>query len=537
MPGPTHSMKLLDDPGVQDWKDAEPSRKPPVSDEEALNNIRASVNYDHPILAPQPVRQGSAIFVAGGPTLLQFLPEIRRRADAGEYVFTSNNTHDWLVERGVKLRACLLLDPKERVKDYVKLVQPDTAYLISNCVNPKVWEAMAERGAKMMKVMVAYGIQNEADQKLMNDLYPNIPAKYYLPGGTMTALRAMPLAGMLGFRKLELYGFDSCFSAQEPRLIYEGTEEFRSARTDHTIYQDEKGRFIIDEPDDGGFFYAYKKSRRENVKIVEYKGRRFLSSQVFVHQAMQIEKWYDRLEAQLEIVIHGDSLSAHVLETHKRELAEKRASIGDRRWTDEYGEQMRKMHEAGSFGIHGYTDIEWSARALLSLLCTIQRPVTVLDYGAGAGTFADAIAKVFKWIEVTSYDPFHPKFREDPAPGEHDAVNCTDVLEHVELECVDNTLKYIAQRARFMACFSIGLDDAKKILPDGRNAHITQKSAKWWADKLREHFAIVDYAIYDGIVLFVCQPIDMTDRIRQDGAYERTALGGRLRLAEKVGGL
>jgi hypothetical protein len=265
--------------------------------------------------------------------------------------------------------------------------------------------------------------------------------------------------------------------------------------------------------------------------------RRFLSSNVFTHQAMQITKWYDRLEAQLEIVIHGDSLSAWVLECHKKELAARRAKIGEARWTEEYADQMRQLHEHGHFGIHGYTDIEWSGRGILSLICTLQRPITILDYGGGAGTYADAIHKVFKLASVTTYDPFHPKFRDNPEPGIRDVVNCTDVMEHVEFECVDNTLKYIADRARFLALFSIGTEDAIKKLPDGRNAHITQKSPKWWAKKLREHFAIVECSIFDGMVLFACQPVDMTERVRADGAYERTELGGRLRLAEKVGGL
>lgn len=530
-------MSLLDDTTQSHaWRDAQPTKKPPVPDEEAIVNIRASVNYEYPIVGPQPTKEGSAIFVAGGPTALEYLPEIKRRREAGEYVFTSNQTHDWLVENGIIPNACLILDPKEEMKDAVKLVQPDTAYMIAACANPKVWEEMGKRGARMLKLMVAYGMKDEEDMKVMNEVYPNITAKYYLPGGTMTPLRAMPLAAMLGYKKIELYGFDSCYPSDHPRMIYEDSEEFKSKQHKHTVYKDEKGSFIIDEPEHGGFFYAYKKSRREGLQVVEFKGREFISSPVFIHQAMQIEKWYDRLESQIDIEIHGDNLSSWVLECHKKELAENKAKIGDRRWTEEYGEQMRKMHEAGNFGIHGYTDIEWSARALLSLVCALQRPIKVLDYGSGAGTYAEAVNKVFKWVEVTSYDPFHPKFRDNPEPGEHDAVNCTDVMEHVELECVDNTLKYIAEKAKFMACFSIGTEDANKVLPDGRNAHVTQKSPKWWADKLRERFAIVDYYIGADQVLFVCQPLDCEDRIKADGGFDRMDLGGRLRFASKVGG-
>lgn len=504
-----------------------------------MENIRESAAYEYPILAPQPPRKGSMIFVAGGPTARDFLPEIKRRKEAGEYVMTSNNTHDWLVDNGVIPDACLLIDPKEIVKDYVKKVQPDTAYLISSCAHKATWESMRERGARMMKVMLAYGMSDDRDMVLMRQLYPQIEAKYYLAGGTMTPLRAMPLAVMLGFKKIEMYGFDSCF-APEPRKLYEGSPEFKAVLAKDAalkLYQDSGGRFVYDEPSDGGFYYSYKKPRHESVQDIEYKGRYFLSSRIFVHQAQQIAKWHDRLESQLEIVIHGDSLSSWVLECHKKELAERRAVIGDKRWTDEYGEQMRQMHEKGNFGIHGYTDIEWSSRAFISLVATLQRPITVLDYGAGAGTYAEAVGKVFKWVSVTSYDPFHPKFRDNPEPGVHDAVNCTDVMEHVEFECVDNTLKYIADRARFMVCFSIGTEDANKHLPDGRNAHITQKSPKWWADKLRKYFAIVEYAYSSDQVLFVCQPIDLTDRLKADGAYERTELGGRLKLAEKVGGV
>lgn len=529
-------MRLLDDTTQSEWRNAEPTKKPPVPDEEAIENIRASVNYEYPIIGPQPSKQGSVIFVAAGPTVIDFLPEIKRRREAGEYVMTSNRTHDWLVDNGIIPHACLILDPKEIKKDDVLKVQPETAYMISVCANPKVWEEMHKRGAKMLKVMVAYGMNNEEDMRIMNDLYPNISAKYYLPGGTMTPLRAMPLAAMLGYKKIEMYGFDSCFPSEHPKILYEGTEGFKSKSEKHTVYKDDKGSFVIDEPEEGGFFYAYKKSRRETLQICEFKGREFLSSPVFIHQAMQIEKWYDRLESQIDIVIHGDSLSSWVLETHKKELAEKREKIGDRRWTEEYGEQMRQMHEKGNFGIHGYTDIEWSSRALISLLCTLQRPIKLLDYGSGAGTYAEAIHKVFKMVEVTSYDPFHPKWRNNPEPGEHDAVNCTDVMEHVELECVDNTLKFIAERAKFMACFSIGTEDANKLLPDGRNAHVTQKSPKWWADKLRQYFAIVEYHIGAEQVVFVCQPKDLENRVKEDGGFDRTELGGRLKFASKVGG-
>ena len=112
-------MKLLDDMQVPDtdWQEAKPVEKAPVPDGQVEINIRASLNYDYPILSTQGKKEGSALFIAGGPTLRQFLPEIRDRAAQGTYIFTSNNTHDYLVANGIVPNACLLLDPKEQVKD------------------------------------------------------------------------------------------------------------------------------------------------------------------------------------------------------------------------------------------------------------------------------------------------------------------------------------------------------------------------------------------------------------------------------------
>jgi 2-polyprenyl-3-methyl-5-hydroxy-6-metoxy-1,4-benzoquinol methylase len=106
----------------------------------------------------------------------------------------------------------------------------------------------------------------------------------------------------------------------------------------------------------------------------------------------------------------------------------------------------------------------------------------VLDYGCGKGRLArDLISQ--HGVAAVAYDPAVPRFSREPT-GHFNVVVCTDVLEHVEPELLDETLEHIyglCDRVYFV----VGITPAVKILPDGRNAHLTIESGEWWENKLR----------------------------------------------------
>lgn len=488
----------------------------PVPDEEAIQNIKDSAEFSLPVFTSSKVKQeGSMIFVAGGPSLRQFLPVLKERSLKGEFIVTSNNTHDYLVEQGIIPSACIILDPKEQVKDYVKRWQPTTKYFIAPVCNKAVFAAALAAGVDVTKILLAYGMPNDADVKAQTDLYKR-PAKDFLVGGTMTPLRAMPLACMLGFPAIEFYGFDSCFSPDEPELVYADTDPERYASLKEAnggmYYSDSETKrdYVIAEPSDGGFFYAYKKKRGENIVItIAPDGRKFLTSPGFENQARQICKWVDRLEYKLKVTIHGDSLSAHMLKLHRDTQAKLLAGIGDRRWTDSYAAQQLKLHEGGNYGVWGDHNAELVARSILAINCEIKRPATLLDYACGDGKLGARLEDLLKLVKVTNYDPFHPKWRGLPEPeGEFDVTTCCDVMEHVEIQCIDNTLKWIADHTRYIAIFEIGTGDASKYLADGRNAHITQRPLQWWVNRLMKFFAPLEAKAGENVALIICQKLD-----------------------------
>jgi 2-polyprenyl-3-methyl-5-hydroxy-6-metoxy-1,4-benzoquinol methylase len=86
---------------------------------------------------------------------------------------------------------------------------------------------------------------------------------------------------------------------------------------------------------------------------------------------------------------------------------------------------------------------------------------------------------------VHNYDPAIPDFAA--TPPRCDLVVCTDVLEHVEPDCIVGVLKDLDRVTGKVIFTSTALNPAMKLLPDGRNAHILLRPAHWWVDMFRKH--------------------------------------------------
>jgi len=119
---------------------------------------------------------------------------------------------------------------------------------------------------------------------------------------------------------------------------------------------------------------------------------------------------------------------------------------------------------------------------------------TLLDYGCGkAGAYEHATAQspdgqtvkglraIWGLDEICLFDPGYAPYQEFPT-GMFDAVISTDVLEHITKEDMDWVVAEILGFAQKFAFLNIACYPAKKTLPNGENAHITQESPSWWLD-------------------------------------------------------
>lgn len=116
----------------------------------------------------------------------------------------------------------------------------------------------------------------------------------------------------------------------------------------------------------------------------------------------------------------------------------------------------------------------------------------VLDYGAGKGRLAQALPGHLKEpVTVVPYDPAVEAWSGPPRPT--DMVACIDVLEHIEPDCLDAVLDDLKRLTLRIGLLTITTGPAKRILPDGRNAHLIQQPAAWWLPRIMARFELIAF--------------------------------------------
>lgn len=146
---------------------------------------------------------------------------------------------------------------------------------------------------------------------------------------------------------------------------------------------------------------------------------------------------------------------------------------------------------------YGVSGSKWAPAVMKT--ANLFKAVSVLDYGCGKGTLGEAMAA--SPLELWEYDPAIPGKDEDPP--QCDLVVCTDVLEHIEPECLDEVLNHLGALALCGLFLVVATRPAKKVLADGRNAHLTVEPAKWWLPKIMDRWKPLHFLDLGGEFLAV----------------------------------
>jgi hypothetical protein len=116
----------------------------------------------------------------------------------------------------------------------------------------------------------------------------------------------------------------------------------------------------------------------------------------------------------------------------------------------------------------------------------------VLDYGAGKGRLGVALRQHLQQeLKIHHYDPAIPEWSAPPAPCSF--VACIDVLEHIEPDLLEDVLDDLERVTARVGIFSVHTGPAKRILPNGRNAHLIQQPAAWWLPKFFARFELMSF--------------------------------------------
>ena len=156
--------------------------------------------------------------------------------------------------------------------------------------------------------------------------------------------------------------------------------------------------------------------------------------------------------------------------------------------TADYKEQNKKLHETKPE--YGISSQRWGNE--VKMLAAKFQAESVLDYGCGKGELKNAVGFAFTClVDYREYDPAIEGKDETPDPA--DLVVCTDVMEHIEPELLDNVLDELERLTKKAIFITVDTRPAKKFLDDGRNAHLIQESSEWWLPKLMSRFELLSF--------------------------------------------
>lgn len=168
--------------------------------------------------------------------------------------------------------------------------------------------------------------------------------------------------------------------------------------------------------------------------------------------------------------------------------------------SEAYRQQQMTLHRDPDYGMASTT----FAKTIKNLMGAIGAK-SLSDYGAGKQRLREALlAEGAGEFEYFAYDPAFPAYGK---PKSADLVVCLDVLEHIEEPFLENVLLDLKAITTNVGMFSIHCGPARKLLSDGRNAHLIQAPNSWWLLQLSRHFEVVQLQGAPGGFWVAVQPL------------------------------
>lgn len=172
--------------------------------ERVKDNIRKNLGLGLAEIAPHEAQDTHVCVLAGGPSLADFEDEIVEMGRRGVPMVTMNGTYKWLADRGIKPAAMFMVDARELNERFVHRIYDGCKYIFSS---QAAHEAVKKTPAG--QTLLYHSSANET----LNELFAEQGPKrewYPVPGGSTVTTRALVALAMLGFRNIEVFGWDSC---------------------------------------------------------------------------------------------------------------------------------------------------------------------------------------------------------------------------------------------------------------------------------------------------------------------------------------
>lgn len=405
-----------------------------TSDEEIYGNIRKNSNLEKKWIRVEDEHDGIAILCGSGPSLADFIDDIKNKQEAGGKVFAMNGSASFLSKQGITPDYQVMIDAREQTAE---LIGPAKEHLFASQVHPKCFELVPD--AKLWHLQVG-NIENE---------FPDYGDDYCLIGGAASVGNtATCLAYAMGYRNLQIYGYDSS-------------------------HRDNKGHAFHQKMNDG-----------DPTCSVTFNGKDFIASLTMKLQAERFQETSEALiSAGCKMELYGDGLLPEMFRNPDKV---KESITEQEKYTKMWGFQEYREVSPGELCADRFIEI-----------ANPSHKDTVIDFGCGTGRASVKIHRLTGcYVEQVDFAEnsrdadaksftFHLCDLSEPIDVTGTYGFCTDVMEHIEPEKVDSVIKNI------MACCSKGffqistVHDAMGALI-GHPLHLTVRPHEWWNRKLKD---------------------------------------------------
>jgi len=392
-----------------------------------------------------------AVIVGGGASARHHLEEILVWQADGAHVFALNGASRWLGEHGIRPGYQVICDPRECTAELVD--EGAEAILIASQVHP---ETMQRAGGKARLWHLAIPNMHELWPAHMRARQEQVALVH---AGYTVGLSALELVFLMGYRRLHLYGYDSCH-----------------------------------DPETGS--HAYRQPLNDDVPCVPvtWAGKTYVASPVMHLQAEKFMGVYrGLLEAGCNVRVHGHGLLPAMVNTPVASLSERDLYV--LMWND----ARYRIVSPGEMHVRRFLQEAKPRGSVLDLGCGTGRAgmalalagldVTLIDF---APNCLDGEARALRFLEADLTQSL---------PVEADWGYCCDVMEHIPESLVDDVLAHISRAVRKGAFFSIAFHPDAFGHYIGRRLHVTVRPQEWWMERLEGHFRHVRHL--DG-GLFLC---------------------------------
>jgi len=182
-------------------------------------------------------QSGRLIIVAGGPSIQESLPHIRKRLRTSKNtkILALNKSHDWLLKKGIKPDFAAMCDPAEWLIDYMTPTK-GVEYWLASQLNPEVLRKFMpfRKSTYIWHVDNAHDCYGETDSTWATREFPGKDVSF-LGFGSTIGMAMMLVSAVAGFDEVELHGYDSCFHPGNRNLHAYPKPRTEPTATDTTV--------------------------------------------------------------------------------------------------------------------------------------------------------------------------------------------------------------------------------------------------------------------------------------------------------------